>query len=322
MRDSYENSVENMSDLEIIIGGLKRRYNFSNCGSNCYDIFIFISEVIRIPMKFLIMLGADQESYYEHMTLEEAIEIILLRLISQDDRIPAKDGFPQEYNFKSGQDGLIQQLENGKTWLPYIHRNGGRFPNCDRILLSIEEQLNLNPDEGLLLFHGTSWDSAMTIMEHVMVTDRPYATDFGKYNFYTTDTFYNAVKWARHNSQAAVVVFYIPNEYFEELITKDLSDINEWKLTVFKARIPPKRSNNPSLFRKEIREYERFIQNLDSNDLVMGPIFANPRALNVESVQYIRNQDEKVPYQYSFKRSSVDILQNLIVTTLFFNDME
>lgn len=306
LRESYENSLENISDIKIILKGLKRKYNFSECGTSVQDILIFVNNII--PTNYLSKLDADDKDFYQHLTLDEALEIIILRLLNQQNRIVSKNDFPEEYNFL--ENCKLAVLPNGKTWIPYI--NDG---NYDMLLISIKEQLNVNLQNGMLLFHGTCWESAMNIMESIRTNTKPYATDFGMNNFYTTNDFYHSVKWARHNSQPAVVIFYIPNEILNNLITENISDIQQWKETVFKCRNPPKRS---AKFREQVREYELFLEKLDSKDLVIGPIFSNPRVRNQNEVQYING--ENVPLQFSFKESSVEMLNQLIATTLFFNE--
>lgn len=319
IKDSYENSVENMTDVEILLSGLERRYDFSQCGDNPIDILFFVKNTICFPDEKLKDVGADNEYFFQNMTLEESLVIIISRIIKQDDRIPSKDGFPEEFIFQFNQNGRIQRLENGRTWFPFINVNRNRLPNSNRLLISIQEQTNVDLENGFLLFHGTSWNNAIEIMGHVRATSRKHATDFGFENFYTTDIFHNSLIWAKNRSQAAVVIFYFENDFFDNLNFKDLSDIDRWKNVVFRCRNPPRRSFDSLA---KYRGYKNFLEGLDSLDLVFGPIFANPKVKNLNEVRYIQNQDGVIPYQYLFKRSSVEMLDDKILTTLFINDTE
>uniref|UniRef100_A0A6C0AD93 Uncharacterized protein n=1 Tax=viral metagenome TaxID=1070528 RepID=A0A6C0AD93_9ZZZZ len=137
-------------------------------------------------------------------------------------------------------------------------------------------------------------------------------------NFYLTDTFKTACIWAQRNNQAAVVIFIIPNTYIESLENHLILNEEEiWKKTVYKIRNKPK----PDLldYTKEKRNYKKFIKDIDSNDLISGPICANPTAHDIDDIRPIKC-DGYIPYQYSFKESTIDDLNSMKAITLFFEE--
>lgn len=228
---------------------MSKLYNFSEYNGDI--ILSFVKNRIRIPEYILILLNANNEEFYQNMTSYEYVELILNRLLN-DDKIPSKNKFPEEYNFQSDQERIIQNLPNGKTWIPFINRNEPLNPNSDR--LSIIEQLRLDLDDGKLFFRGTSWDYAMNIMEKIQVTQKDKPTYFGLRNFYTTDIFSTAI-WARRKNQPAVVIFYIPNEILDNLNLMNLSNIESWKNVVFNSR---KRITREGNYRRNLEILSKF----------------------------------------------------------------
>lgn len=286
-----------ISDVEILLTELNTQYDFSECGEYPEDILLFIKNTICFPEEKLISINANNSYFFENLTLEESLKIILTRLMRQGDIISSKNGFPEQFNFQK--DCEFQLLENGKIWIASSNNNISQNLN---LLTSICKELNVNMENTCLLFHGTSWNSAIKIMEDVKTTNRGYPTDFGFENFYVTDDFHNSLKFANHNSQQAIVIFKLEKNFSEEMNVMDLWFYEGWKEILFNCR-------------------NGLICDLDSYDLVHGPIFSNPRVKDSDHVECMKNGDV-FPYQYSFKKSSVKMLNNKILATIFINDKE
>lgn len=322
IRTSLENGPENITDVDRIMDQFKKNYNFSDY-INPEDILFFIVEISNISPAFLEYIRANDVEFFYGLSLEESLEILLTRLIDKYNDVPSSNGFPQDYNFQSEQQNNIQNLPNGRTWYPFINRFSNRNINYNSLKIDILNKCNvINTDNVRILYHGTSWAGARQIMAKVKSTSRGFATDFGMNNFYLTDIFYNACKWANRYTQGAVIIFSIPLEYFDEWNVKYLTG-DEWKNVVYRCRNPPIPDFFPDIrdYRRADSSYNGFLNQLDSYDVVEGPIFANPRAQSINDVSYIVNSyDGSVPKQISFKRSSVDFLDDLILTTLFFKE--
>lgn len=135
-------------------------------------------------------------------------------------------------------------------------------------------------------------------------------------NFYLTDSFKTACIWACRNVQAAIVIFFIHNTFLDELenhLKFNERNLEEWKQLVFKCRNTPSGRSIQTIR----REYRNFIDTLDDMDCISGPILANPSAPLYE-IDYIKYGSE-VPYQYSFKDSNINILNDFLSTVIFLN---
>ena len=65
------------------------------------------------------------------------------------------------------------------------------------------------------------------------------------------------------------------------------------------------------------KNYKKLINDIDSNNLVSGLIFANPGAYDINDVPAL-TYGENIPYQYSFKESIIDELNSMLATTIFY----
>ena len=92
-----------------------------------------------------------------------------------------------------------------------------------------------------------------------------------------------------------------------------MRNIEEWRELIFKTRNPPRGAH----IRELRREYRNFITYLDSRDLISGPICSNQGVTNIEEITYIK-YDREIPFQYSFKDTIINILNQFLVTTIFF----
>lgn len=296
----------NNSEVEALIILLDKKFDLSRIDIDIYD---FLINVMGFSIRSLRVINANENNFYDHMTLKESCEVILTKLIEHS-RIESTNGFPSAYDFIPGQQNAIRSVD-GKKWFPYIPTR--TLHNYNTLLCKVLEKLNVSDNN--LLFHGTSWEGADSIMTQIEIRSRGRASDFGIENFYTTDSFTAACKWANHNTQRAVVVFIMPEGYIESLEKKIIfstSDFDTWRDFIYAVRNPP------SFNRAEKIAYKKYVDNLDSQDLIVGPICRNPRD-SVENIRWI-DYNGYVPLQYSFKRSTIDALNQFIAITIFFQE--
>lgn len=298
----------NETDIEMIVIFLNKKYDLSLGDSNPFD---FIVSVIKFSFRSLRAIKADFKEFYDNMTTKESVIVILTKLLITTYSISTTNGFPTILNYNSSMSNKSQEYIGDKKWFPYV--KGDRRMKFDQLLARSTNMLDLT--DKTLLFHGTSWESAFSIYDEIEIFQRQRATDFGMRNFYLTDTFKTACIWASRNVQSAILIFCIPNTFLDEL--ENYSNFNErniedWKQLVFKCRNPPLGRNIQTLR----REYRNFIDTLDDMDCISGSILANPSA-PLDEIKYIKYGSE-VPYQYSFKDSTIDILNNFLSIVIFF----
>uniref|UniRef100_A0A6C0AED9 Uncharacterized protein n=1 Tax=viral metagenome TaxID=1070528 RepID=A0A6C0AED9_9ZZZZ len=305
IKEAFEDPLNN-SEVELLISFLDRKYDFS-LYEDAYDFIINIAKFSYTSLEFI---NANYSEFYDNMTISEAVEVVLTKLITNKG-IPLTNGFPSEFNFLPGQENSTQ-IYNGQKWFPYI--KGRSRVNYDQLLSRIMNNIQIGPDD-VIYFHGSSWEGAISIMDQIEIIPRQNCTDFGFKNFYLTDTFQTAYLWSLRNTQSAVVIFIIKNEYIENL-DNHLALNNEeiWKKTVYKIRNKPRSGND---LRNRKKHYKKFIEEIDSNDLISGPICANLSVENECDIRSIKYGDY-IPYQYSFKESTIDDLNSMIAITLFF----
>jgi hypothetical protein len=320
-----DEAPENCSVLEKLLDGLERRYDFSDCDGSPGGIIDFIEHTISVPRSFLTFLGADDEDFCFGMTLREVVRLILERFLESDDRVASINGFPSMLRFTEL--STVARLFYGeRRWFPCTSRpkdSSGYY----NLLASILPTLSLNSHTETLLFHGTSWHSALKIMRKISIqVPRRGVSDFGLYNFYLTDSFYNACKWSHRNSQAAVIFFVIPNEMLHKWKMIDLSILEEWKNIVYQLRTEPSDEEclgemDSAGYCDKVEEYGKLLQSLDSYDVVRGRIVKNPSALLAHGVEFISYPWGEVPIQYSFKVKAAETLDNFNAMSLFFPEM-
>lgn len=306
--DAFLNPLNN-TEVELLVSFLERKYKLHEVED---DIYFYIRDVIGFSDISLENINANYEEYYDNMSISEALTVILTKLIDHKGESPV-NGFPREFHFSPNNRGIIQNYKN-RQWFPVSdNRQNINYEN-----LLIRVMRSFNTDNSKIMFHGTSWRSAISIMNRIRINQRLTSTDFGLRNFYLTDNFQTSCMWALRNNYAAIVIFIIPEEFIDNLQHHLI--LNEkilWQQTVFRIRNPPEEGDNLD---ELIDEYESFIREIDSNDLISGPIVRNIKARTIEDVDYIK-YGELVPYQYSFKDSTVNFLNNMIAVTLFFEDV-
>ena len=304
------------SDIDRIISYIDDKFDLSVDRTDFFGFFIEIG----FSIVSLDSICANNPDYYNNLTLRESLENILKNLIGFPTEIDKTNGFPTEFNFSREQSNQVQQLITGDLWYPYVQITSIDY---NLILNDVIKNFDFDLTKGKLLFHGTSWEGAISIMQWIEIIERQDATDFGKKNFYVTDDFYTSYVWAKHNLQPAVVFFYVPNDFIDnledylKLTINNEEDLFEWKTLVFKCRNPPAVRFGGA---KARTEYNDFIRSLDSKDLISGPIFANPGVRNLENARYI-DYDYKIPLQYSFKESLIEQLNQFRRVTFFMEDI-
>lgn len=306
INSAFDNQL-NETEIELLISFLNRKYFFSECE----DVFNFIVNVIKISTNALNLIGANYKEFYDNMSIEEALDVILKKLLITIPDVPTFNKFPAEFNFNISQKNTIQTYD-GQKWYPYT--KGKDNINYGKLLDKLMADIKLKKGDNIY-FHGTSFHGAISIMNGIVIRPRQNCTDFGLRNFYLTDTFETACIWASRNQQSAVVIFVISDDYINSLENHlSLRNIDEWKNTVFKIRNEPKSGYN---YKNDIKNYRNFIKEIDSHDLISGPILANIHASDIDNLKYIK-YDTYIPYQYSFKDTTIDDLNRMLAITLFF----
>lgn len=328
LTSAFEHGPQNITDLDKIIDEFERRFKLSSYDNNIIDMYEFVYKYSSLSQSHLEAYKADDPSFYNNLTTREAITIILKRMLKGGSNIPSKNGYPAYFNFQKGQENRLLPLSNGKTWFPAPNKNNQNFSRLEKSVL--DSLTDVDPYNNIILYHATSWNFYQKMMGSIITTNRVdeegyvECTDFGKNNFYTTDTFYTACEWATRNNQGFIFVFVIPIDLIESLNVKYLYDTDEWRHTVFKARKEPIMGSTDNydhdliVYENEIAEHENFCKELDSYDLIVGPIMSNPGVQDVENVSFIVNRNRKIPHQYSFKPSAVDVLNGLVTATAVF----
>jgi hypothetical protein len=308
------------TEVELIVNFLNRKYNLANGDEDVYD---FIVNILQFSNRALNIIEVNYRDFFEHMTTEEACFIILTKLIDHSGNIPHKNGFPANFNLDRSQFNKIITDEDDNKF--YMCINNDITFNFNRMLVWLLNKWNFNGENSTCFMHGTSWVHSFSILnEGIKSIER--ISDFGKRNFYVTDTFLTSLKWAKRNQQSAIVLFFIPNEFLsslkERLNFENLEELDTWKQLVFKTRNPPSFSSihheRASIIRSKIIDYNNFMTELDSNELINGPIFANPGTDSVENVQYIQNSNGYIPQQYAFKERTYSNISSFIGGTILF----
>ena len=232
----------------------------------------------------LISINAYCEEYYVRRTVKQCLRSILDRLLEKE--YHSKNGFPDEYNIQ-------------EKILPAI------FPtdNYDTFLTDKED----------LYFHGSNYDyddELSTIL-----------SDFGKKNYHVTSSFEFACKNLTKYKYKIIKVYRIPKEYIDSLNSINLTDINDWKIFVNKIRSRPeisfKLTKEEHLKNRD--DYNNFILDADSHDLIYGPITLRNNDFDIDSIQYIQYNNH-IPIQYAFKESTIEYIRTCKIFTIIFKE--
>lgn len=268
---------EQLTMIEVIMKYIKRTTNFDVEYNNPLT---FLQRELGFKILFLQSCGADDPRFYEHRTLEEVCEDLIMRsLVNFGYEVSLetdKNDFPSILSFE----GQVNKFIEKEGILMYPFFTSRRYNN-EKMMQKIHSLLNSeNQDE--LYFHGTSWENSIFMTEEIRRGFR--FTDFGRNCFYVSDYLPTAITWAFiRNTQPAVIVFRMDNNWtdnIQENRKKFFSHINEnsfneWKQFVFNSRM---RTDN-------------------NYHYINGPILANSANMNNANEALALRTDGFTPYQ-------------------------
>ena len=177
--------------------------------------------------------------------------------------------------------------------------------------------------EETILYHATTWNSIESILGRIdpLATNRTQATDFGKSNFYTTNSFKAAFLCSSEYEQGSILVFKIPNNLVNTFINifelNHIDKLNAWKQLVFKCRkqIAFGVGDRAQALNRD------FIDNIDKFDYISGPILSSRNIIYSIDADYIKYQNNEIPYQYSFKsQAACNILRSYLSLIMIFEE--
>ena len=296
-----------LTDVEMLFKYFNEKYDFSLGEENPFN---FIIDVIGFSLGTLRLARMDKEEYYFHRSISESLEIVLNNLLDQNKLINTKNGFPESLDIQNNQINTLVNY-NSDSFLLLSDNN---FNIKYNQVLNIIKQSGFEGDPNDLYFHGTNFISSISIIRWIEIF--PRITDFGHRNFYLSNSFKFAYQSVQCKQQKAIVVFHIPQNVFGDLnkLEFTMSNIDDWKNLVNKIRNPIIIPDLEYLINKNKaiqqkaknkREYDNFISYVDSYDLVSGPICKNWNT-NIDYMKY----EDHIPFQYAFKQSSIDQLNN------------
>lgn len=312
---------EGLSDSEAIYSFLNKKYHLNVETESILD---FLIDTIGFSPIILEYIDAREEEFYFGLTIPEALMIVLNKLFGGNNDIRSSGGYPHLFNF-SGIPNNVQNF-NGKNWLP--HKNNRQTLDGDKFLSKVLRHMGI---AGNILFHGTSWNAAINIMRSIRIIPRDGASDFDfkmknqirdfsgktlKSNFYLGDDYNMAWRWASHHRQSAICIFALSDEFLNSIenhLQFEYGD--EWKKLIFKARNPPTPEAGRDFY-AETDEYDNFINYLDTQDLISEPFCKYVNVTHWEDIDCIKNGNI-IPIQYAFKDSTINLLNDKLVLTIF-----
>jgi len=303
--------IEEQKEVDAWIFFFDERFHLSRGDSNP---LLFIKNIIGISEQTLEILGANSEGFYYNFSTEESLRAIFEKILyCSDDTMDSKNGFPSQYNISNTDKDKLLDIGGGNFIYPASLES---LSNLNFLLDSVKFSLwrTRQNQNTKILYHATSWQNAIDILEEVQIVRRQNAqvTDFGRYSFYLGDTFQTAHDWALRKVQPAVLLFEIPDYFFESVI-KTFNYDQEWKEFVLKMRNTPFRRqfNSRKEFNNAIQEYEHFVEENDNLFMIEGPILKNARAQTLdEAVCISYHKNRIIPRQYAFKEISLDMLNS------------
>ena len=315
--------VPGQSETDIILPYLNNKYKLS-LGDN--DILNFIINVVGINRFLLYSICADYDDFYIGLTTFQACKIILNKILSNG-TIDNIRGYPRMLNY-TGNNNLQRYSDSNINCLPIKSHSSIGKSNYLSIINSTKFRNAVNKnDNEILLYHACSWQSFESILVWIDPTaSRNEPTDFGKNNFYTTDSFKSAFIWSSRESQGSIIVFKIPIDLIDLSVDPDkilkfnhTENLNFWKTLVYKCRKPLSFGTG---MRSQIL-HKNFITDVDRNEFISGPILSSRDISSEDEADYITYSNGEIPYQLSFKSQRIcDILHNYISLVLCFEEKE
>jgi hypothetical protein len=175
------------------------------------------------------VMDEEGESFFWHMTADIASRAVLLLAVRDcgymidDDLYTDNEGLPAEI---VGPMGQLIPTEQARHAMFYKCSSG--LCAANEILDSLRSHVATERGLAHLYFHGTSWRSALDIVQvgiTVRISNRPL--DFGP-GFYLVRDIYMAIRWAvRTNNQAAVLVYAPVTDWRDRNIVRTFNDANE-----------------------------------------------------------------------------------------------
>jgi len=126
LEDAFFES-EPLLELEVIILYLNRKYNLSFTRN--ITPLIFILTIIKIPYSTLKTICADEEEFYQGLTLLESCEIVFRKILGSK-KMPNKNGYPNRLNYIKNNN--VQKIDHyNVNWLPIQNQLVIGSHNCD-----------------------------------------------------------------------------------------------------------------------------------------------------------------------------------------------
>uniref|UniRef100_A0A6C0AD86 Uncharacterized protein n=1 Tax=viral metagenome TaxID=1070528 RepID=A0A6C0AD86_9ZZZZ len=138
IKSAFEDTLNN-SEVELLISFLDKKYNFSLYE----DVYDFIVNVAKFSSRSLKIIEANYEEFYDNMTIPEALEVILTKLIVNNG-IHTTNGFPSVFNFTLNQKNSTQIYKGNKIF-PYV--GGKNKLKHDQLLSRIANNIEIGPDD-------------------------------------------------------------------------------------------------------------------------------------------------------------------------------
>lgn len=288
--------------INIIMSYILKKCDFTNSRISPY---LFLVREIGFSPEFLSICGADDPRFFEHSTLEEICESLLIRsLVNFGYELSLgsdQNRFPHKFSF----DGNVNKFLERDGILMYPFYTSRAF-NLNKIMENIYSLLSSQDSRNNLYFHGTNWMGALSITEDILRNAR--YTDFGNRCFYVSDYLITAARWAiNRNTQPAIVVFNMDDNWINNIrddrkrtfLHNDRNSLLEWKHFVFNSR-----------------------QGQNNNyHYINGPIMANSRRpISPEEIEYLHT-DNVIPYQTAIRTNYLcEEFRTNILCIIFFRE--
>ena len=209
--------VSGESETDIILPYLNNKYKLF-LGDN--NILNFIIDIVGINRILLYKICADYDDFYAGLTTFQACKIILNKIL-HGNTIDNIRGYPRALNY-IGNNNLQKYSDSNINCLPIKSHSSIGKSNCLSIINSTKFRSAVNKnDNEILLYHACRWQSLESILVWIDPTaSRNEPTDFGKNNFYTTDSFKSAFIWSSRESQGSIIIFKIPIDLIDLSVFK------------------------------------------------------------------------------------------------------
>lgn len=166
---------------------------------------------LRFSNSLLDSIWRYHREILQHMSPDQIVEMIIERALfhmGRGKKVPSNGGYPA--NFPTSLN--MVQAGAAPCRMNYDHLAPSNANASNPILDAVR---NIVGGGGFRrLYHGTSWLNANSIVRGINLQHSRVDLDFGP-GFYVGENLRMASLWARRFNQAAVVIFLIPNEVFE-----------------------------------------------------------------------------------------------------------